>query len=238
MTVTPGQYPKELEQRVVLPDGTGVHVRPIRPDDAERLVALYDRLSQHTAYQRFFQVMRRLPPDWARFLATVDYVRRLALVAVDETDPDGKVIAVARYEPMGPTGPVEVAFVVQDAWQNRGLGTWLFCALLEAARARGIDEFQAMVLAENNRMLDLITRLTDVRERRIDSGVVELRFTARAPADPPGRRPRGRRQASVPRASIAVTPRASANSGLTSNSDSRSTDATSAENRERADASA
>jgi RimJ/RimL family protein N-acetyltransferase len=193
MTNGPGEYPKELEQQVVLPDGARVFVRPIRPDDADRLVALYDRLSQHTAYQRFFQVMRRLPPDWARFLATVDYVRRLALVAVDDRDPEGKVIAVARYEPMGPTEAAEVAFVVQDAWQNRGLGTFLFCTLLEAARARGIDEFQAMVLADDHRILDLITRLTHVHDRRIDSGVVELRFRVRARADPVSPASRARR---------------------------------------------
>jgi RimJ/RimL family protein N-acetyltransferase len=198
MTTAPGQYPEELEQRIVLRDGAGVRIRPIRPDDADRLVALYDRLSQRSAYQRFLHVMRRLPPDWARFLADVDYVRRLALVAVDEKDPEGNVIAVARYEPMGTPGLVEVAFVVQDAWQNRGLGTFLFCTLLEAARARGVDQFQAMVLANNGRMLDLITRLTDVRERRIDGGVVDLRFTAR-PA-------RGTAQLSLPRASSATTP--------------------------------
>ncbi len=58
----------------------GLRLRLIRPDDEPRLVALYDRLSRHTAYQRFFTVMRRLPIDWAHFLANVDYQTRLALV--------------------------------------------------------------------------------------------------------------------------------------------------------------
>ena len=180
-------YPKDLEERVVLSDGAAVHIRPIRPDDADRLTTFYDRLSQQTAYQRFFSVMRRLPPDWARFLANVDYVHRLALVAVDEKDPQGHVIAVARYEAIGGPAKAEVAFVVQDQWQNRGLGTFLFCKLLAAGRARGIDEFQALVLADNPRMLDLITRLTDVRDRKLDSGVVELRFTVREPHAAPKR---------------------------------------------------
>ena len=179
----PAGYPKELERRVVLADGSPVHVRPIRASDADGLTALYDRLGRQTAYRRFFTVMQRLPPDWAKFLATVDYRRRLALVAISQPDREGDIIAVARYEPAGPPAVAEVAFVVQDAWQNRGLGTVLFRMLLAAAHARGINEFQASVLADNSGMLRLIRRLTDVREQRIESGVVELRFVARSTAD-------------------------------------------------------
>src|SRR5947207_12677198 len=58
----------------------GLRLRGIRPDDESRLVALHDRLSQHTAYQRFFTAMKRLPTNWAHFLANVDYQTRLALV--------------------------------------------------------------------------------------------------------------------------------------------------------------
>src|SRR5262245_41447786 len=90
-------YPAELEHAIALPDGASLRLRPIRPDDAPRLVELYGRLSQDTAYQRFFTVMKRLPPDWARFLAAVDYQRRLALVVEDPRDR--ALIAVARYEP-------------------------------------------------------------------------------------------------------------------------------------------
>src|SRR3990172_1547081 len=74
-------YPRELERDLTLRDGTRLRLRPIRPDDAPRLQELYGRLSRHTAYQRFFSIMKRLPPDWARMLADVDFRRRLALVA-------------------------------------------------------------------------------------------------------------------------------------------------------------
>ncbi len=167
-----------FDHPVTLRDGTRVRMRPIRADDAPRLVALYERLSQDTRYQRFFSAMRRLPPDWARFLADVDYVKRLALVVESPADADA-LIAVARYEPAGEAETVEVAFVVQDDWQDRGLGTVLFNELLSAAAANGIRRFQAWVLADNRRMLDLITRLTDVTGRSLDQGVVELTFTPR-----------------------------------------------------------
>ncbi|HSE93600.1 MAG TPA: GNAT family protein [Methylomirabilota bacterium] len=178
-TETAGPYPKELERDVLLKDGERLRIRPIRSDDAQRLIELYDRFSRHTAYQRFFTVMRRLPPDWARMLATVDYRRRLALVAERETPGGPELVGVARYEPTDRDDTAEVAFAIQDGWQNRGLGTALFADLLDAAEARGIRRFVAYVLADNIRMLDLITRFGAVERRTLEQGVVELVFTPR-----------------------------------------------------------
>ena len=119
---------------------------------------------------------------WAHLLANVDYQRRLALIAEHGPAEAPELVGVARYEPTGHTDTAEVAFVIQDAWQNRGLGTILLDALLEAAEARGIERFRAWVLAGNARMIDLLARFTDVRERRTDSGVTELVFRRKAPA--------------------------------------------------------
>jgi RimJ/RimL family protein N-acetyltransferase len=166
-----------FEQTVALPGGERVRLRPIRPDDAPRLAELYDRLSRHTVYQRFFTVMRRLPPDWARFLANVDYRRRFALVAEDAAAPTPTLVGVARYEPSPDGDAAELAFVVQDSWQGKGLGTLLVRELLRAAELNGIERFRAYVLGDNRRMLHLLARHTDVRERRIDQGVVELELT-------------------------------------------------------------
>ena len=175
----PAPYPSELAHEIVLADGARLVLRPIRSDDEPRLVALYDRLSLHTAYQRFFTVMRRLPPDWAHFLANVDYRRRLALVV--EHGPATELIAVARYESTDEPGTAEIAFVIEDGWQNRGLGTLLLGELLAAAEARGLRRFRAYVLAGNRRMLDLLQRFTDVLERTTESGVTSL-VCARRPS--------------------------------------------------------
>jgi RimJ/RimL family protein N-acetyltransferase len=172
-------YPRDLEREITLKDGARVRIRPIRADDQIRLMELYDRLSQHTAYQRFFALMRRLPPDWAKILATVDYRRRLALVAEHEGPHGVELIGVGRYEPTEREDTAEIAFVVQDGWQNRGLGTILFRGVLDAAQARGISRFVAYVLADNTRMLDLIRRFTDIRHRTIEQSVVEIVFTPR-----------------------------------------------------------
>jgi len=176
---TPAEYPRELVQDVKLRDGSYIHIRPIRPEDAPRLQELYGRLSRDTAYHRFFTVMKRLPPDWAQVLATVDYRRRLALVAERGGARGGEIIAVGRYEPTDEPDTVEVAFVVEDGWQGRGLGTILVREVLDSSAARGIRRFRAYVLSDNRRMLDLITRFGDVRERKTEQGVTELLFTRR-----------------------------------------------------------
>jgi L-amino acid N-acyltransferase YncA len=172
-------YPAEFERTIALSDGTTIRLRPIRPDDAERLIELYARLSRASAYQRFFSAMQRLPPDWARYLANVDYDRRLALVAEHGASAGPIIVAVGRYEPTDYPGTVEVAFAVEDAWQGRGLGSVLFREVLRAATARGFRRFVAYVLGDNRRMLDMIRRFGRVEESAFDSGVVELRFTAR-----------------------------------------------------------
>jgi len=66
--------------------------------------------------------------------------------------------------------------VVQDSWQNRGLGTMLFDAILRAATARSYRRFRAYVLADNRRMLDLITRFTKVESHKTEQGATELVF--------------------------------------------------------------
>jgi RimJ/RimL family protein N-acetyltransferase len=156
---------------VTLPDGATVVLRPIRPEDESELTALYARLSPQTAYQRFFTVMARLPPDSARILANVDYEKRMAIVAVA---PGGRLIAVARYDYDEAAKEAEIALVVQDQWQGKGLGTILMTELLAYAATRGVRRFRAYVLAENRRMLDLLARTTQVLERRTERGISSL----------------------------------------------------------------
>jgi acetyltransferase len=166
-----------FDRTVTLPGGERIRLRPIRPDDAPRLVELYDRLSQQSAYQRFFTVMQRLPPDWARFLAAVDHRRRFALVVEDVAASEPTLVGVARYEPVPHDDAVELAVVVQDSWQGQGLGTLLLRELVHAAEVNGIHRFRAYVLAENRKMLHLLSRHTEVSECRRDGSVIEVTMT-------------------------------------------------------------
>ncbi|MGH7411582.1 MAG: GNAT family N-acetyltransferase [Candidatus Methylomirabilis sp.] len=175
----PTEYPREYEREVTLKDGARVRIRPVVPEDEPRLVTLYGRLSPHTAYQRFFTFMKELPPDRAYYFANVDYRRRMALVAERDLDWRSELIGVARYEPSDEGGTAEVAIVVQDYWQGRGLGTILLKEILRAGEANGICRFRAYVLADNHHMLAMLSRLTDIQHRKIEEGVVDILFTRR-----------------------------------------------------------
>ena len=174
-------YPGELSHGAVLKDGSRVWIRAIRPDDDAGLAALFGRLSQATVYQRFFAPFHRLPPDWYQSFVNVDYVRRLALVAERDGVDGTRLIGVARYEPTEKPDTVEVAVVVEDAWQGGGLGTKLVEDLLRAGEVRGFTRFRGYVLADNHRMLSLLHRVTAVERSEMQEGVVELSF-ARRPA--------------------------------------------------------
>ena len=136
----PAGYPAEWEFDALARDGTPLHVRPIRPDDAPRLAAMHARLSLETIYRRFFAGLRMLSERTLEHFTRLDYVDRLALVGI----LGDRLIAVARYERLaGNRAEAEVAFVVDDEHQGRGIGTLLLEHLAAAARERGIERFVA-----------------------------------------------------------------------------------------------
>ena len=98
--------------------------------------------------------------------------------------PTAGLVGVARYGTPSGADEAEIALVVEDGWQRRGLGTILLSALLDHGRSRGISRFLAHVLADNQRMLRLIGRLGTVTERSLDQGIVTVRFTPRSNATP------------------------------------------------------
>ncbi len=144
-------YPDELETEVRTRDGASIFVRPIRPADAFDLVDFHEHLSDRSVLHRYFYLHPHLSVDEVHHLAIVDYVDRLALVAFDE----GKLVGVGRYDRFHGTGEAEIAFVVADAYQRRGIGTVLLHRLAEAARAQGIHTFVAQTMADNKDMIDV-----------------------------------------------------------------------------------
>ena len=147
VTATDLPYPAHWEADVVLRDGGTAVLRPIRPDDAARLVAFYARVSDESKYLRFFAPYPRLSERDVDRFTHVDHRDRVAFIV---TVGEG-MIAVGRYDRSG-EGEAEVAFLVQDADQGRGVGSVLLEHLAQAARENGLARFVAEVLPENDRM--------------------------------------------------------------------------------------
>src|SRR5258708_7767231 len=110
----------------------------------------------------------------AHHLANVNYETRLALIA--ESVEGSEIVGVGRYEATADPGLVEVALVIVDDWQNRGLGRIMLHEVLQAARRNGIGRFSADVLADNHRMLHLLATECDIYERKTEAGVTTLFF--------------------------------------------------------------
>jgi RimJ/RimL family protein N-acetyltransferase len=110
-------------------------------------------------------VWKRLPSGWAHYFANVDYRRRLALVAERDLDWRPELIGVVRYDASA-EDTAEVAIVVQDYWQGKGLGRLLLEEILRAGEANGIRRFSADVLADNDRVLRMLPRVADIQERK------------------------------------------------------------------------
>ncbi|MBI5105952.1 MAG: GNAT family N-acetyltransferase [Solirubrobacterales bacterium] len=136
-------------------------VRPIRPDDKECLVAGLGRLSERSVYQRFLSPKPRLTASELRYLTEVDFTNHYALVAVLAKHPE-VLVAVGRWvrDAEDPSA-AEVAIVVADDLQGRGVGTSLGGALAAAARERGVDRFTALMLPTNTAAHRLFARISD-----------------------------------------------------------------------------
>jgi GNAT superfamily N-acetyltransferase len=142
-------YPSAEEFHTVLKDGTRLHVRPLRAEDAPRLLELYHKLSHESLYFRFFAVPQ-FDPEKAAYLADMDYVDQFALLAEDETG----IVATARFHrDAARPDHAEVAFTVADAMQGKGIGSLLFHRLVQIARGRGVAFFDAEVLRGNEKMI-------------------------------------------------------------------------------------
>lgn len=154
----------------MLSDGGTAHLRPIRPDDADLLRSFYSRLSEESIYFRYFGPRPRLTDRDVAYFTNVDYNNRVALIATIGTE----MVAVVRYDRVKPEDHAEVAFLVEDAHQGRGVAAVLMEHLRAAARERGIKTFIADVLPGNHRMMGLFRQAGYTAQSQFEDGVVRM----------------------------------------------------------------
>ena len=166
-----GAYPNHWEADVVLADGRPVHLRPILPDDGPALQDFHHRLSAQSVYFRFFTLKPELTEADLRRFTDVDYVDRVALVAMSGTE----IIGVGGYDRID-AERAEVAFTVRDDVQGRGLGSAILEHLAAAAREHGVERFTAEVLPSNARMLATFREAGFVLSQHLEQDVIAVAF--------------------------------------------------------------
>ena len=166
-------YPADYDFDVVLKDGAVIRIRPITPDDGAALQTFFAGLGRETVYHRFFRIKDSLTDEEVRYFTNLDYRDRMAFVAIDE---DG-LVAVGRYDRLEDDPEIaEVAFVVADAHQARGIGTALLRHLTAYARTQDVSGFRAYVLADNHGMLRVFRNSGYTLHRDLAEGVYTVDF--------------------------------------------------------------
>jgi GNAT superfamily N-acetyltransferase len=158
-------------------DGRRLRLRLLQPGDAELLTRFFWRLSRETVYRRFFSPITLPNEPLLKRLVDVDHCEREALIALD----DQGIVGVARYG-TGPGESHDIAVVVADDWQGRGLGALLLRRLAHIARLRGISSFHATMLGDNARAQSLVRGLSPRVTMRFESGYVEADIPLRPTA--------------------------------------------------------
>ena len=163
--------PQELRTSLLLDDGTLINFRPIHPTDEPRMRDVFYALSQETIYYRFMAHMKRIPQKEIQNFTYIDHRNDVAIVGTLTEAHGEDIIAIGRYYLDPRTNRAEVAFIVRDPWQNRGIGTFLLEYLITIARRNGIAGFTAEVLYENKAMQAVLHKSGCKVRSRANNGV-------------------------------------------------------------------
>jgi len=168
-------YPKGAEKELTRIGAHKVFLRPVRPTDEDKLSFFFYSLSETTVYKRYLHVTRRFSGKQLSEMVNVDYKNNMTLVLVtQETGSESQIQGLAQYFEDPETGFAEVAFMVADAWQGKGLGGDMMHRLMELAKGNGIKGFTASLLETNHSMLRLFHKSGCPVEVTLNEGSYEV----------------------------------------------------------------
>ncbi len=168
--------PEELKTTMLLDNGTQINFRPIHPTDEPRIKDLFYNLSQQTIYYRFMKEIKRIPQKQIQDFVYIDHRNEVAIAGTLPEAYGEDIIAIGRYYLNPKTNKAEVAFIVQDQWQNRGIGTFLLKYLITIARRNGIDGFTAEVLRDNKAMQVVLNNCDCKVKTHVQEGVISYQL--------------------------------------------------------------
>jgi GNAT superfamily N-acetyltransferase len=161
----------ETQGKVVGRDARAVSIRVATPDDKEKLRRMFSRLSSKSIYRRFHHPYQRVPEQMLDLMLDVDHHDKESLVAVAKEE----IVGHAMYVKLADSGDAEVAFVIEDEWQSKGVGKLLLSEIAKKAQRRGISTFTGQVLGENRRVLGLLNAVFAEVEYVISQGLYHFR---------------------------------------------------------------
>ncbi|EFK09451.1 acetyltransferase, GNAT family [delta proteobacterium NaphS2] len=169
------RYPADLACEKVFKGEVTVRFRAIKPSDVDEMRRLFYRFSDKSVYYRYFSPIKTMPHAKMQEYATIDYTKTMSIVGLMGEPGTGRIVAEARYVWLPDKPVADVAFVVDEEFQGKGIATFLFKTLRKIAKENGIRGFKADVLATNKRMLKVFESASDVPIQAVmDSGIYEL----------------------------------------------------------------
>ncbi len=148
-------YPEDLERYDTLRDGTEIFFRPVKPTDEPALSEMLYSLSEKSVQTRYFTHTMTFPHKDVQQLTNIDYRHDISIIGVVPSVSGEQIVAIAQYFLDPKTQAAEVAFIVQDEWQQKGMGTFLLDYVTQIAKKRGVRRFYAKVLPANKPMLTI-----------------------------------------------------------------------------------
>lgn len=169
-------YPSDAHCKHTFKNNVTVRFRAIRPSDEEEMRRLFYRFSDESVYYRYFTPLKTMPHSKMQEYVNVDYGKVMSIVGLVGDIGKGHIIAEARYvkDPKRPYG--DVAFVVDEEYQNLGIATFLYKLLMRLAKERGLQGFTADVLPANKEMMRVFEKGAAEVKATLEYGVYRLRI--------------------------------------------------------------
>jgi RimJ/RimL family protein N-acetyltransferase len=167
---TRGEYPEDLETYRTTKDGTEVLFRPVKISDEPLLKDLFYSLSDNSLYRRFISFRKDMPHERLQEFVVIDYTQEMIILAFVREGDKEELVGLGQYTINEREKNADVAFIVKDDYQNRGIGTELLSYLTQLAKRQGLLGFTAEVLVQNEPMLHVFEKLLDVK-KTVDSSV-------------------------------------------------------------------
>jgi len=171
-----GQYPEELEIHRTTKKGTEILLRPVKISDEPLLKDLFYSLSDQSMYRRFLSARKDMPHERLQEFVVIDYTKQMVILAVDREEEKEKIVGLGQYVIDESVHLAEIAVLVRDDCQNRGIATEIVSYLTYIGKKKGLMGFVAEVMAENMPVLHLADSLGYDIERTIMAGVYEMKL--------------------------------------------------------------